>query len=259
MAVLPKVQPKDNIKLAGFEEITGQSEPSLMVASAGHEKRGKTHWAFTMPGPLAVISSDTGTREVAAKWKRAGKKVHYFEYEIQKQGLDAAAHAKMWDRVEVAVRTVLSDKSIRGLILDTGTEIWEQLRLARFGKLTQVMPHHYGPVNAEFRELLKAISRRPNLNSVIIHKVKKEYKTTKEGKDGWTGKYERAGFTGIGYDVDVIVEHYLDTDANDFATRVVDSRYETINVNGMELVGDMNDFPTLAQMCFPDTTEEYWK
>ena len=255
---MPIVQPKSTLQAAGFQELTGESQPNLMLCSAGHEKRGKTHWAFTMPSPIAVIASDTGTREVAAKWKRHGKKILYYEFEVQRKSPDAAAHAKLWDDVEAAIRTVIRDTSIRGLLVDTGTEIWEQLRLARFGKLTQVMPHHYGPVNAEFRELLKAVQRRPGLNSVWIHKVKKEYKTNREGKDSWSGKYERAGFTDFPFVADVIVEHYFEDTEREFGTRVVDSRYETMTVNGMELTGDMNNFATLGQLCFPETDEDYW-
>ena len=252
------IQPKSNLAAAGFQIITEETYPSLMVCSSGHEKRGKTHWAFTQPGPLAVISSDTGTREVAQKWTKLGKKIHYYEFEVQKRSPDAAAHAKLWDSVEAAIRTVIADTSIRGMIVDTGSEIWEQLRLARFGKLTQVMPHHYGPVNAEFRQLLKAVQKRRGLNSVWIHKVKKEYKATKEGKDAWSGKYERAGFTDFPFEADIIIEHFVDMDARDFGTRIVDSRHETITVNGMELMGDMNNFATLGQLCFPDTDEDYW-
>lgn len=255
MAVLPKT----SLQAALFEEITGESQPSLMVCSAAHEKRGKTHWGMTMPDPIAVVSSDTGTREVAAKWKRDGKKIHYFEFEVQRKGPDAAAHAKLWDDVEAAIRTVIRDTKVRSLLVDTGTEVWEQLRLARFGKLTQVMPHHYGPVNAEFRELLKAVQKRPGLNSVWIHKVKKEYKTNREGKDSWSGKYERAGFTDFPFVADVIVEHYFDTDEREFGTRIIDSRYEPMTINGMELTGTLNNFASLGQLCFPETDEDYWR
>jgi hypothetical protein len=211
-----------------------------------------------MPEPIAVVSSDTGTLEVASYWKRQGKKIHYFEYEPLKRAPDAAINAKLWDQVEAAIRTAVSDKSIRGLVVDTATEVWELLRLARFGKLTQVMPHHYGPVNAEFRELLKTVQRRPGLNSVWIHKVKKEYKTNKEGKDSWSGKYERAGFTDFGFIADVIVEHYLDAENRLFGTRIIDSRYQTMDVIGVELIGPLNTFSTLGQLCFPESKEGDW-
>lgn len=249
---------RGSLASVGFTEVDGASKPSVMVCSSGHEKRGKTHWALTAPGPIAVVSSDTGTLEVCNKFKRAGKKIYYFEYAPLKRAATAETNLKIWDTVEKAVRTAVEDTGIRTLVVDTGTETWELLRLARFGKLTQVMPHHYGPVNAEFRELLKAVQKRPGLNSVWIHKVKKEYKTNREGKDSWTGKYERSGFTDFGYVCDVIVENYLDSESKEFGIRIVDSRYETAEVIGLELTGDMGSFQSLAQLLFPDTEEEYW-
>ncbi len=49
----------------------------------------------------------------------------------------------------------LESKEIKSIVIDTASEAWELVRLARFGKLTQVMPQHYGPVNTEFRDMIK--------------------------------------------------------------------------------------------------------
>ena len=244
----------------GFTDKPGMDLPSLSICSSGLEKKGKTHFAFTAPGPIAVIASDTGTLEIADKFRRQGKAVYYAEYEMPRGSGSArqAAAEKTWNKVEDFIYGVAEERSIRTFIGDTGTEFWELLRLARFGKLTQVMPHHYGPVNEEFQSMVKRIAKRPGLNSIWIHKAKKEYKTNKEGKDAWTGRHERAGFGDMGYLCDVVITHHFDTETREFYLKVADSRKNTQELIGLELRAEMCDFPTLAQLAYPESDPSYW-
>ena len=71
----------------------------------------------------------------------------------------------------------LAEPAVRTISVDTATELWELLRMARFGKLTQVMPYQYGPVNAEFRSLIR-MAYASDKNLILLHKMRKVYKAT---------------------------------------------------------------------------------
>jgi len=236
--------------------------PKLMVCSSGHEKRGKTHWAFTAPGPIGCIYTDTGTKEIAAKFTREGKDVYLFHYTVPDKDETTTAKESEWKKVKKTIREIATSGYFRTLVGDTGTEVWETLRMARFGKLTQVMPHNYTEANSEMNELLKVVAES-DINSIWIHKVKKEYKGNKAGdKEVWTGKYERSGFSSIGYLADVVLEHDRIRNGNDqleFGIRIIDSRYEAPSLVGADLTGGLCNFETLALSCFPETDPDYWE
>lgn len=248
------------MRAAGFVAPDLAQHHKIDVATSGAEKKGKTHWAFTAPKPLAAISSDTGTEAIAQKFRLRGERVAVFPYRVPKEAEARADKEKEWIKLEKALYACIRNKSLRTVVIDTADEIWAMLRMARFGKLSQVMPHHYGPVNSEMKDLIKEACDRADLNTVWIHKVKKEYKTGKDGKDNWTGQYERAGFADMPYLVDVLVEHYYDwsTGNMQFATRVLDTRLEPETTLGLELVGDMCNFKTLAMCCHPEVADECW-
>jgi hypothetical protein len=189
--------------------------------------------------------------------QRKGKEIEMFSYQVPPSGEQISVYDREWNKLARAFQAVI-ESNYRTLIIDTATEVWEMLRLARFGKLTQVMPHHYGPVNVEFKELVKSICSKPGLNSIWIHQLKKEYKQGKDGKDSWTGGYERAGFNGMPYLVDAVVEHYIDMDTREFGIRILDSRYRTAEVLGEEMTGELCSFPMLAMLLKPEANTEEW-
>ena len=167
-----------------------------------------------------------------------------------------------------SILAMIRNTKIRTLIIDTATEAWELCRLAEFGKLTQVMPHHYTTVNSEFKALIKAADENIRLNSIWIHKKKKEYKTGSSGKDSWSGKWERAGFGDMAFLVDVNLEHFFQPqgatvsgpdgnpmvlDEGRFGIRVLDSRYNMLSVVGQEFVKEESSFEQLGYSLFPET------
>ncbi len=242
-------------KFQSFSKLAPEQKPTLSVCSHGHEKRGKTYWALSAPGPVAVISSDAGTEATVRAWERAGKEVLLFRHVVPPNGQTIETYERAWDKVAQAMYEAMESDYFRTIVIDTATEMWELLRLARFGRLTQVMPHHYGPVNAEFRSLInKAVNC--GKNTIWIHKVRKVYKTNKAGVDSWTGEWERAGFSDFGYIIDLVIEH--DIVEGEFAVRVIDSRYRTAQVNGREYRGLMALFPALAMELRPETGWEDW-
>jgi len=278
----PIVRPPNIVSLseAGFLIPSSTVTPRITVCTTAGEKVGKTHWALTAPGPIAVISTDTGTREVVERFIRnTGKRILLLHLTAATALLEAKRGDQgeaEWQRAKDAIYSVVADPSIRTLVVDTATEVWELCRLAAFGKLAQVKPQHYAAPNGEFRTLLKyCYEVRGDLNSVWIHKHKKEYKGS--GKDNessnWTGKYERSGMSDVPFLVDVVAEQYKRVERDNdnlshlfFGMRVLDSRLAPEYIVGSELeseagiVGGIDDcsFATLAMTVWPETTADYW-
>lgn len=257
----------------GFEEVK-QDEvtiPRMVLCTQAQEKRGKTHFAFTAPGPIGVLSTDAGTREVMRKFLPNRRVIYKTlasakELIADKAGTDAVN--KAWTDTRSAMEAMVGNKLVRTIVCDTATEMWELCRLCRFGKLSQVMPHHYPPVNDEFRKsILKLPYEREGLNCIFIHKEKREYKSGKDGKDSWTGRFERAGFNDAPYIADIVLRHYrsdkLDAEANEprcaFGITVMDSRYQPDTLIGVDLEGADATFQMLGFMAFPETDLDYWE
>ena len=245
----------------GFQDIANETPAYRIVCSAtAKEKTGKTYFAMTAPPPIGAISTDTGTEEIAKLFMKKKRIVisHFKSVDdLRHEGGDSekakGRALTEWTRMKDAAYAIIDNLKFRTLIFDTGTEAWELCRMARFGKLAQVMPQHYTEVNSEFRALVKAAYERKDLNVFFLHKVKKEYRTGSGGKDAWNGKWERSGFGDMPYLVDVNLENYFNSETKEFGVRVVDSRINMINAVGMELEGSLCTFSMLAETLFPET------
>lgn len=245
----------------------GEEFPRLVVSSVAGEKCGKSHWALTAPGPVAVLKIDTGVDSLVRRFARNKVVIPIAIKSAQRlleEGGKDKAYEREWKKAKDAIYRVIDNRKVRTLIGDTWTEMWGLCRLAEFGKLSQVMPHHYSTVNQEFRELTKAIFDRENLNAVLIHKTKKEYRENRKGDSNWTGNYERDGMGDIPFIADVNLEHYRQGNPDGeagctFGIRVIDSRYNAEQVIGMELSGEECNFQYLGLMCFPDSGPGDWE
>jgi hypothetical protein len=206
------------------------------MSVSGLEKQGKTHFALTAPGPIAYFGLDIGTEGVIGKFV-TNKTIWAMEIIVP---MDGVAATETWNKFYSTYEAVLNMNDIRTIILDTATEAWELLRLARFGKLTQVMPHHYGPVNAEYRKLIRA-AYMSDKNLILLHKMKSVYVNDKRTRD-----YERAGFSDTGFLVQVNCQIYRDDDGI-FNLYVVDCRQNS-ELMGEVLSGEMCNFPMLASL-----------
>ena len=246
----------------GFREVNPETAYRVVACTTAPEKCGKTHWALTAPAPIAAIATDTGTEEIAKKFL-AKKRIIIVDFKdvraLVEDG-DKSAAQRQWKRLEDAFKKLVDTTKIRTIVADTATEMWELKRLAAFGKLTQVLPHHYTQVNAEFTALVKEAYNRLDLNVIFVHKQKKQYKTNKDGKDAWTGKWERAGFGDLPYLVDVNLNHYFNRETKEFGVGVIDSRVNMVEVVGQQMEGVLCGFEDLAYQMFPETLNtERWK
>lgn len=220
----------------------------MIMSIVGREKSGKTNFALTAPDPIAILDFDYGLEGVINKFPH--KKIYTSEYRMNE--ISADKFKSEVDRFKKEYRTLLMDKFIRSIIVDTGTEMWELFRMAAFGKLTQVMPHQYGPVNGEMRSMIRdAYSSSKNV--IFLHKMGERYVNNQP-----TGQYVMAGFKDMPYAVQINGLAWRETDGDrSFHLEITDCRQDPMLV-GMDVMDSMINFQTIATMVFPGTKEEDW-
>jgi hypothetical protein len=246
----------------------------MVVALDGLEKMGKTSWALTAPGPIAIQNLDIGAEGVIQKFQ-SEKQIWLAEYGVRPEKGDSQDKvmqraAPEWENFvkdwKDVVVPALKAKTIRTAIWDTGSEIWELQRLARFGKLTQILPHNYTALNAEYQGLIREVYETTG-NLIILHKLKAEWKDNPAtGKGNKTGQYERAGYAGTGFLVQINATVWRERKPTDgqtsgptgsFHLTVRDCRQNPA-VAGLDLVDEMATFPWLGVHVYPDSDLSEW-
>lgn len=299
---------KPEILIPGLHYAADETVPKrLVLAVDGLDKHGKTRFALSAPKPLVYLDFDIGKEGVLQKEANfengilTCKPFAFMPSEIAWEIDDETVRSKkVMEKAEpeltrfretylAAVRKPLlkvNGKPLpaRTLVIDTGTEAWELLRLCHLGKLTKVMAHHYTEVNSMMRDLVRA-AFESHVNVIWLHKLKAEWKDNAEGKGRKTGTLERGGFEGMSYLVQANVIVYrvpanqteiktltwksgeglfsipLDPRGeNDLGFRLVvgNSRHDP-SLEGLMLSNDQITFRELAQIMLPSTTEADWR
>lgn len=265
--------------IGGSFQVANQvAKRRLIVAVDGLEKEGKTNFSLTAPGPLAYQSIDIGDEGVVEKFQTE-KKIYKADYAMPPLQKGVSPEQQMalmlpvWERFLEDFRlavTKVKTGQVRTIIWDTASEVWEMMRVARLGKLTQVMPHNYVALNAEFRGLIREIYDS-SANMVLLHKLKAEWKDNPAtGKGNKTGGYERAGFADTGFLVQINVTAWRAKDpetglrTGPFHITVRDCRQNPATAEqggpvGLDLEDQMASFAWLGVNVYPDTTLEDWQ
>ncbi len=284
-----------------------ETKRRIIIAVDGLDKQGKTHFALTAPKPIVFLDFDIGTEGVSGIQQPNIVRSQPFMFRPSEvlfavQELDERAQqVKMMEaaapvlerfrrtylkalREPVMVNSKGKKLMARTVIVDTGSEAWELLRLAELGKVTQVKPHHYVAVNGLMRDIVRA-GYDSDTNVIWLHKLKAEWKDSSEGKGRKTGTVERAGFTDMAFLVqanllafraprvdapeqawkwksgegvfEFVTQPRLDNDDLGFRLIVGNSRHNP-GLEGLELAGDMLNFQTLAQLLVPESQPEDW-
>lgn len=237
--------------IKGFDIATkGKGPKRLIIGVDGRERTGKTTFGLSAPGPIAFFPLDPGREGVLEKCLNEKKvylpsdgkgEVETYNY---RDATSQAEWAAIWERLKVSWMTAMESKEVKTLVADTATEMWELVRLARFGRLLQVMPHHYGPVNAEFRSMIKKVYDTDK-NLILIHKLKDEYINDKS-----TGRMKRSGFGDTGYLVQINIT--LNWSGEEGFGMVVRDCRQNMEIAGLELNGEMINFNTLMDFVYPN-------
>ncbi len=185
----------------GFTVAEPTNRRGMVFAISGLEKSGKTHLALSGDEPILAHGFDTGLRPVVNKFLAQGKKIYaaYYGYkrrvDVKASASEQADYHQTWGEFnrnfEAGLR--LGEGTI---VIDSWTEVCELARLAKFGKLAQVMPHMYGPVNAELKELIKW-AVESNMTVVLLQRLKPLWVNNAR-----TGDYEPAGYSETPFEVD---------------------------------------------------------
>lgn len=245
---------------SGFTRATQQAKRRLILSIEGEEKSGKNHFAFTAPGPIYFHDIDFGADGVIQKFQD-DKEIQAASYSVDVP-VDASIQAvsdaasPVWE--EFKTNYTEGIQSGRTTVIDTGTDIYELLRMSRFGKLTQVMPHHYGPVNQEMKAIYRA-AYSSDTNLIVLHRVKDEWiNKVVQGKEKGekTGRRVFAGYSGTYYETQVNARAYKED--GEFYMLIFDCRQNPA-VEGMVLSGDMLNFATLGTLVFPDSEPSDWE
>ena len=236
--------------LPGFTLAAGVVKRRLILSVDALEGAGKTRFTLTAPGPIAFINFDYGLEGVIEAFQ-VTKKIYVatvkLEFDGSRDQIIKAAEKELL-KFEVNYQTAL--KQARTIVIDTGTELWELLRLAAFGKLASVMPQHYAEVNQAMTRLLK-LAYDSNANLIITHRLKEQWLNDKR-----TGVYEFAGMKDIPFLVQAHAR--LWTDEHGYHLRVGKCR-QNASVVGLELMNGMITFSMLATMVFPDSNVSDWE
>jgi hypothetical protein len=240
---------------AGFSTPGTELTPRLIMSLCGLEKTGKTHLALSAPGPISYLSLDFGDEGVIEKFV-PNKKIYKAEFKIpaargkgkDREGMKDQAE-EIWE--DFKEKYLFSLLNARTVIVDTETEAWELIRLARFGKVDQVKPIHYGPVNREYKETMIKAAYEANANVILLQRLKKEWLNDKA-----TGNYEQAGNSGIPFDVQVNARTYIDTDGR-FALYIDNCRQNAL-LRGTSLSQEECEFWILANRVMPTVSPAVW-
>ena len=230
-----------------------------IIDLAGEEGTGKTHFGFTAPGPIYEHSFDIGNEGVIEKFW-GNKAIHVAEYELSVQPGEGTAQEvadaadKVWNQFVANFRDGLSSCGNGTTLIDTGSEMWELLRLSRFGRLTQVMPHMYTSVNKEMQGLVRE-SFNYNGSTIFLTKMKPEWENYigPDGKEKGrkTGRFERTGFKDMPFQVQIVAEANREDKAgggSEFSITIHKCRLNP-DLHGITIT---NDFDTLMELVFAE-------
>ena len=181
--------------LPGFTRANSVVRRRLILSVEALEGAGKTRFSLTAPGPIAFLNFDFGLEGVIEKFQ-VDKAIYVAPIKLTFMGgKDAVIASAEKELAGFETNYQIALKQARTIVIDTGSELWELMRMAEFGKLAQVMPHHYAPVNAQMKRLVR-LAYDSDANLVLTHKLKEQWINDKR-----TGMYEFAGMKDIPYDV----------------------------------------------------------
>lgn len=239
----------------------------IIMCSEAKPKSGKSRLGLTMPGPIGVIDMELGMEGVIEPFVAAGKIIHVREFTAVAEAIATGRQlsADDADREWKQFRTVYGafleapESQCRSILIDTGGELYELLRWARFGKLEQVPSHFYGPVNLEMGKLI-TYAHMYKKNVLFTHRRKKEHRNNE-----WSGGYEIKGWPDMPHLAQVSILQQRDAATKktgnkpNFKITITDSRIRASDTIGLTLTSHEGNasFPYLAATVFDDDVEDW--
>jgi len=263
------------------------ADDKLALGIFGEQGSGKTRFGITAPDPIGIIPLDRKSRATVKRIsEELGKKVVMPVHDFVRtenpmkmamlkptcgQSVDikltdaaprycCAIHYYRWhvNRIKSAAYTLYNNPGIRSIMIDTGTQLWEDILFAHFGRSERVMPRDRGPANQEMIEFLNCLSGK---HLIITHKAREIWRNDKP-----TGRFDWAGFPHLGYHTNVIAEMVCDeTKAEGTEGRfylnmhLCQDNPDIQGPGGKKLLMDEQiNFQTLAYSIYPDQDPDQW-
>lgn len=217
----------------------------------GDTATGRTSLALTAPGPIALLHAEEKIDGIVQKFPEKGIRLHCFggRFSGSHQEIATQASAQI-EQFKAALDDAFS--WAKTVIVDTHTEAWELLRLARFGTLNPSghVPSLYGPVNAEWKGLFRGHRAQDRYNLICIGQIKEQYRNNKP-----TGKLEQAGQKEMKYPADVIVR--MDRPEDDRVVATIEKAWWNEHMVGLELENEEVTFLNLMSLITETDAEEW--
>jgi hypothetical protein len=245
-------------------------KPRLIICSQGDRKTGKSHLGFLAPQPVGFLNIDRGldvVHDIALRlgidyqdYLRANKfssteTEAYTDLANSKEPLSIIC-AKMTPELNRLRSVYLTSlKENRTTVVDGFYQMYEIARLSYLGRLLQVMPRDYGPVNNEMRYWFEK-ARESDNNVIFTNRVADRWVDNKN-----TGEQEMKGWRDTAYEADMLVEHTCDKTkkgADAFKVSILTCRMNTA-ANGLWWSGEDVDFASIGMAVFPHSKEGDWR
>jgi len=289
---------------AEFEELKplGMAAP-LIISLTGQPGSGKTRLGATAPGdiglipthrkayPTAASVADKFGRRVivpkdnfarssnplAAKAKAvcdaeddAKKSDKAFQVDIdQPQPKCCTKHSSRWmvDRMKRAAMQMVAMPSVKTLLIDSGTHLYEDVVFACYGRDEKIIPLDRKIANREMRDFLEALAVK---NLIVTHEAQEiweDYGPPIDAKGNRksrpTGKFKPSGWKHIGYFASIELEMVVDADvpAGEGRYRLdVKKCQENAALVGRAglLTDDAITFQNVAAAIWPDADPDVW-
>lgn len=244
---------------------------SIQGASQGPAGSGKTHFWLTAPRPIVVhLFNDFGG---VSKLKKLHPEfdtpdIKWIDYAFNPAKVaeeDRPAEAlKEYERFlknqEVALR------KFRTVIFDKEDLVWELMRYARLGSMTD-RPSNYYELNLEYRGLFHDAAKA-GVNLGVIRGMKEKWGLNKSGNLTGLGINEPRGQKFVSEIVDVNLGHRWDNEEREFKVMIApptpgrDDEGPKLRVGpAAELIGQEFgnfDFAQLALALYPESNLSDW-
>lgn len=273
---------KKELTDAGFGPI--QRSPKRLIASIqGLRKSGKTRLAFTAPKPIGYIAVEIGGEEGPADQFIPDGVNENPDIQIVRIIMDSpifpnredfgkgSTADKDYNEAVTLAQQIPAEQALNAFynayyaslanckttVVDTGSDLWELIRMANFGRLEKIPMLSYGPMNKSMDKLIDdAFSTKGNL--IMIHHMKEKWMQVLNEKTGNmmgqpSGIFEMSGYSGIPKKVQAVVEMWRE-DLKEpceftemlvkFNSVIIDSRHNPASM-GKTMEVDIT-FPKLA-------------
>jgi len=269
-----------------FVELTGGEQDKLSVSSRGEQGSGKTHFAATFPSPIGVVALDRKTRATIGKTAmEMGKKIIMPKEDLIRVGNPmqlamlpddcgkfkkpvfgsempdcCSMHFYRWhvNRIKEAAFKFaeMPEKKCKSIVIDTGSQLSEDVLYACYGRNQKIMPRDRGMYNQEMIDFLNAVSGK---HLLITHKEKAIWKN-----DQPTNESRSKGFGEIGYHVNVEIRHYRGKKNKEgwkpFYVTINQCQANASMVGEEQVLeDDQITFQMLAMLIYPDSSPEDWE